>query len=244
MTATDPLDYVTHRVFDALNRLSTSKDPNSGIVAYTYDAHDRPLSVTDPLLAVTSYVYDGFGDRIQQVSPATGTTVYRYDSDGNVTQKTDATGTVANYTYDGLDRITAAIYPADPPENVTYNYDQSGHGFGVGQLTSVADAMGTLSRSYDERGNLLSESRSQLAVTLPTAYAYDAASRIASITYPSGLTVEYTRDAAGRITGMSAQPKGSRSSDGSALQYRVSGFRSAEFPHLRQRDSGNPRLRS
>jgi hypothetical protein len=53
-------------------------------------------------------------------------------------------------------------------------------------------------------GNLLRESRGQVAVTLNTVYTYDTASRIASIAYPSGLAVAYARDAPGRITDVDA----------------------------------------
>jgi len=205
---TDPLNHVTAQAFDALNRLVKITDPNNGVATTSYDAHNRPTSVTDPIGGTTAYVYDGFGDVIQQTSPATGTTVYRYDLAGNLTQRVDARGAIANYTYDALDRVTAAAYPANAAENVAFNYDQTGHGFGVGRLTSVMDAAGALSRSYDERGNVLSESRVRNGVTLNTSYAYDAASRIASITYPSGWMVAYVRDAMGRTTSVTAKPPG------------------------------------
>jgi RHS repeat-associated protein len=211
LTMTDPLSHVTKQIFDALNRLTTSTDANNGVTTYFYDPHDRPLSVTDPIGATTGYIYDGFGHVIEETSPARGTTVYHYDPDGNLVQKVDARGAVANYAYDALDRVTSVTYPGDAAENVAYAYDQSGHGFGMGRLTSVSDAVGTLSRSYDERGNLLSESRTHGTVTLTTTYTYDAASRIASITYASGLIVAYTRDAAGRIAAMTAQPKAATS---------------------------------
>ena len=143
---------------------------------------------------------------IQRVSPDSGTTVYHYDLDSNRTQKVDAAGAVANYTYDASDRLTALTYPGNAAENVTYTYDQSGFGFGIGRLTTVTDAVGTLSRSYDERGNMLSETRVNGAATLVTAYAYDAARRVISLTYPSGWTIAYTRDSMGRITALTAQP--------------------------------------
>jgi len=199
LTITDPLGRVTSRAFDALNRLSTSTDPATGVTTVTYDAHDRPLTVTDPNGNATSYVYDGFGDLIQQTSPDSGKTVYRYDADANLTQKTDAAGNVTDNTFDALDRILTTSYPADATENVAYTYDQAGHGFGIGRLTSLTDAAGSLSRTYDERGNLLSDTRVSGSTTLKTAYSYDAASRIASITYPSGWTVSQTRDVMGRI---------------------------------------------
>jgi len=159
----------------------------------------------------TAYVYDGFGDLIHESSPNTGTTVYYYDSTGNLAKRIAATGAITQYTYDALDRVLTTTFPADSAENVTYTYDQSGHGSGIGRLTSVADAAGTLSRSYDEFGNLLTDVRTTSAASLTTAYSYDAANRIASITYPSGTLVSYTRDTMGRITGVTAKPSGGTS---------------------------------
>ena len=102
-------------------------------------------------------------------------------------------------------------FPADSAENVAYTYDQSGHGSGVGRLTSVTDAAGALSRSYDQFGNLLTDARTAGTVNLTTTYTYDPANRIASITYPSGTIVRYIRDTMGRITTVSAQPNGGSS---------------------------------
>jgi RHS repeat-associated protein len=212
ITITDPLLRATQQNFDALNRATKITDPAQGNTAITYDAHDRPLSVTDPNGKTTTYTYDGFGDVIQDVSPARGATFYRYDLDGNLTQRVDARGAIANYAYDALDRVTATAYPADTTENIIYTYDQVASGFGIGRLTTVSDGVGTLSRAYDERGNVLSESRVRgtgaTALALLTKYTYDAASRIASITYPLGTTVAYARDGMGRITGVTAQPLG------------------------------------
>ena len=206
LTVTDPLSHATHRAFDALNRVTAVTDAAGGLVTASYDAHDRPVNVTDANGGVTTYVYDGFGDRIQRVSPDAGTTVYHYDLDGNQAQRVDGAGAIANYTYDALDRVKTIAYPGDAAENVTYTYDQGS--LGIGRLTGVADAAGTLARSYDERGNLLSETRVTGAATLVTTYTYDVASRVASITYPSGWAAAYTRDVMGRATAVTAQTAG------------------------------------
>jgi RHS repeat-associated protein len=210
VTITDPLNHQTQHAFDALNRPITTTDHAGNVTQTSYDAHDRIISATDPNLNTTQYIYDGFGDLIQQVSPTTGTTVYRYDLAGNLIQRVDARGVVANFTYDALDRVATTAYPGAAAENITYTYDQPGHGFGVGRLTSVADAAGTLSRSYDERGDVLSENRVQGGATLSTAYGYDAARRVVSVRYPSGLTASYVRDAMGRITGITAAAGGTK----------------------------------
>ena len=46
------------------------------------------------------------------------------------------------YADDALDRALTSSNPSDAVKNVAYGYDQSGHGFGVGQLTSLTDAAG------------------------------------------------------------------------------------------------------
>jgi RHS repeat-associated protein len=208
LTITDPLSHVTQQTFDALNRTIRAVDPGNGVTTSTYDAHNRPLTVVDPNGGSTTYVYDGFGDVIQRISPDTGKTVYHYDLAGNLTQSIDARGATANYTYDALDRALTTTYPADAAENVSTIYDQSGNGFGVGRLTSVTDAAGSLSRSYDERGNILSEHRTSGRATLLTSNTYDKASRVSSITYPSGWSAAYSRDVMGRVTAINAQPPG------------------------------------
>ena len=76
----------------------------------------------------------------------------------------------------------------------------------------MADAVGTLGLTYDERGNELSETRSSGAVTLTTAYGYDAVSRIASIGYPSGdMATLPGHDAAGQVTAIRVKLAGSGS---------------------------------
>jgi YD repeat-containing protein len=224
LAVTDPLTHATQQSFDALNRQITSTDAAGGVAAFAYDAHNRLTRVTDANGVVTTFSYDGFGDLIQQSSPAAGTITYRYDSGGNLTQKIDARGLTSNFTYDALNRVISTTYPANSSENVAYSYDQPGHGFGIGRLTSVADAAGSLSRSYDERGNLLTETRTHGSIALATSYTYDAASRLASITYPSKWSVAYTRDSAGRITAATAQaPGGSPQSIVSSVAYQPFG---------------------
>jgi RHS repeat-associated protein len=212
LTITAPLGRVTRQTFDARNRRTKITDAGLGATTFTYDAQDRLATVTDANGASTTYTYNGFGDLIQRNSADSGTTVYRYDADGNLMQRVDANGGTVNFTYDALDRVTTVSYPARPAENVTYTYDEDGHGSGIRHLTSVTDAAGALSRSFDELGQLVGETRVNGAANLRTTYTYDAAGRIASLTYPSGWTVVYGRDAMGRITGISARtPAGDQS---------------------------------
>ena len=213
LAATDGLGHTTTMTYDALNRLSTSTDANSGVTAPGYDAHDRIVSVKDANANVTSYIRNGFGDVIRQTSPDSGTSVFQYDADANLIKKADALGVVTNQTFDVIDRILTTSYPADTAEDVAYTYDQTGTGFsfGIGKLTSVTDAAGSLTRAYEERGNLLAETRVIGTTTLTTGYTYDGANRIASMTYPDSTLVNYQYDAAGYVSTVTAKPAGSSS---------------------------------
>src|SRR6185437_9675659 len=145
----------------------------------------------------TTLIYNGFGDLIQKISPAAGTFIYTYDSAGDLLVRMDARGVVETYSYDALGCILTVGSLVGAAENATDTYDKTGanFGFGLGRLTSVVDAAGTLTRGYDERGNMLTESRTRTsrtpAVTLTTAYTYDNADRVASIVYPSGALLAY-----------------------------------------------------
>jgi len=205
---TDPVGHVTQRSFDSLNRPVRVGDAAGGVTATVYDTWGRPLSVTAPNGAVTTYSYDGFGNPIRMQSPDSGTTVYRYDLAGNLARKDDAGGVTVFYSYDALDRILKVDYPKTT-DDVTYRYDETGHGFGVGRLTSVDDATGHLARTYDERGNVVGETRDvNRKTTLRTAYHYDAADRLIELGYPSGAAAVYTRDTMGRITDVTLRQAG------------------------------------
>jgi YD repeat-containing protein len=67
---------------------------------------------------------------------------------------------------------------------------------------------GSTSFVYDVRGNVTQEMRIIGGVGFVTAYAYDLANRVTQVTYPSGRLATYSRDAMGRITGITTQANG------------------------------------
>ena len=222
---TDPLAHPkTVQVFDALNRLSQITDRAAGVTKFTWDANDNLLTVLAPNGASSGYVYDGFRETVKYSSPDSGPTYYWYDGDGNLTSKQDALNVVANYAYDALDRRTSISYPASAPENVTYSYDQPGHGFGIGRLTGMTDPAGTFSRSYDERGNITNESHTHGSYKLSNVYGYDAAGRMNAMVYPSGMILTQARDSMERVTAIAIKANSS-----GASQTVVTGIRYTPF---------------
>jgi len=109
-------------------------------------------------------------------------------------------GTTTTRAYDALNRVTATTHP-DGLEPISYSYDASGAGnFGIGRLAGFTDGSGSTSFTYDELGDILTDTRVIGVVSYTTTYTYNLAGRIMNITYPSGHKATYTRDQDGRIT--------------------------------------------
>ncbi|MCU7853101.1 MAG: RHS repeat protein [Candidatus Thiodiazotropha sp. (ex Monitilora ramsayi)] len=204
--ATDANLNPTAQAYDALDRLQQTTDALNGTTQYTYDSQDNLTSVTDPNGLTTSYTYDYQGNVIIQTSPDTGTSSYTYDEAGNRLTKTDARGITVSYSYDALNRLTQISYP-DSSLDVSYTYDQGTHG--IGRLSSMTDAQGTTSYSYNAFGQPLSKTRtSSDNITTAFSYAYDAQGRLTSQTYPSGRILNYGYDTHGQIDSLTLEYPG------------------------------------
>lgn len=202
---TDPRNGITQTAYDGLNRIKQTTDALNGVTKLAYDGQDNVTSVTDAKLHATSYTVNGFGFVTQVVSPDSGTTSYTYDLAGNVKTRTDARRIVTTYTYDALNRPLTRTF-STTAENVTYGYDATAGGnYGIGRLTSVTDAAGTASFTYDAYGNRISEKRTIGTNVYTTGYDYDLAGNLTRVTYPSGMIVNFQRDGLGNVSGVTMQ---------------------------------------
>jgi len=232
---TDPRSNIYSYGFDALNRLISETNEESAKSQVTRNGIDAITSYKDPRNLTTSYVRNGFGDVIQASSPDSGTIVYQRDSRGLITQKTDGRSIVTNQTFDNAGRITARSFPSASGENVTWSYDDVTSGNkGKTRLTGMTDASGTTAWVYDARGNVLSETRVIAGKSYVVAYAYDLADKVTQITYPSGRTVTFNRDATGRVGAVSTKASPAAASVGLA-----SGVTYQPFSDLRALNYGN-----
>jgi RHS repeat-associated protein len=192
----DALQNQTAYEFDALNRLVKSVDAMLGETYMAYDARGNLLSVTDPMGNISDFSYDGFNARTESNSPDSGVVSNEYDDAGNRTAMVDARGIRSEYDYDALNRITRIRYP-DSSLDVSFTYDASANG--IGRLSNMSDASGEVEYRYDKHGNLISETRTTEVSSFVTAYTYNDADRLTRITYPSGTSIDFTLDAAGRV---------------------------------------------
>jgi RHS repeat-associated protein len=211
----------TSHSYDTLNRITQTVDTLYGYTYYGYDINSNVTQVKVPNNATTTYVNDDLGNLLSETSPDRGSTSYTYDAAGNVASKTDARGVTVTYQYDALNRITAVDYPASG-EDVGYSYDSCLGG--VGRVCTVTDAAGTTSYDYDAFGNVATQIRSEAGYAYTTRYTYDAGNRVASITYPDGRIVQYTRNAIGQITDVSVTVNSAVTTLLSARSFRGDGL--------------------
>ncbi len=219
--------HATAHAFDALDRLTQTTDALQGQTVYVYDNQDQLTEVEDPNGNSTQYVYNAYGDLVEQTSPDTGTTIYTYDEAGNRTSQLDANGQQTDYSYDALNRLIEISDPQDTSQTITLSYDDPNAAYGIGRLTGINGPNTNISYSYTARGELANVSQLLGGICQSVQYSYDDADVLASITYPSGRVVNYTRDNAGNITAVSTTLGGVTTTLASNISYLPFGAISA-----------------
>jgi RHS repeat-associated protein len=215
---------ITQTVFDAIGNLTSTTDPNGRATSQTYDPLNRVLQITNALGGQTGSAYssstgttpstvtspkggvwefqlDDLGNELLEVSADRGTQSRSFDAAGNLASHTDARGVTGTRTYDALNRLTGIAYP-NAGEDISFTWDTCTRG--VGRLCGVTDASGSHGFTYDGFGRLASVVWTTGGQTATTTYAWNPDDTLASITYPSGRVVAFTRNSLGQITSIAA----------------------------------------
>lgn len=201
---TDGLGKATTNTYDALDRLVKVTDPANGVTQYGYDALDQLVKVTDPRNLSTTYAVDGLGNQNSLTSPDTGVTKRTFDAAGNVLTSTDAKNQVTTYQYDLLKRVTQITY--HDGTTIGYTYDQGANA--LGRLSRITETGGSIEYRYDIQGRVVMEVRTIGAKSYTTEYQYDSAGRLTKMVYPGGRSVDYVRDAVGRVSQVNTTQNG------------------------------------
>jgi RHS repeat-associated protein len=235
--ATDPTGNAWSNSFDTLGRRTSSTDPDLGTWTYGYDDAGRLSTQTDAKGQVIAFSYDGLGRVLTKTSgPETVSSTYDearsgfynvgqltsiananasfasdYDAGGRLVrdQRTvDGTTYTATTSYDAGGRVTARTFP-DGTSAGPYGYNAAGQ-----QISLSGGITGT---TYDAGGRVLTIS---YANGVSTTYAYSPQRGwLNSVSTVKGTTTiqtaTYSRDVAGRITGID----GNRSEDDWTYSY-------------------------
>ncbi|HEX5702842.1 MAG TPA: RHS repeat-associated core domain-containing protein [Pyrinomonadaceae bacterium] len=228
VTVTDQAGKLRRTLTDALGRLARVDEPDKITGAlddgngapiqptnYTYDLLGNLLEVTQGSQTRT-FTYNSLAQLTSATNPESGTICYGtvtagqcqangYDANGNLLFKTDARGVRATFAYDNLNRVTSRTY-SDSTPTVTYVYDSGAISNGNGRLASVSSSVSAYSYSgYDARGRALGATQTIGAQSYLIGYTYDLAGHVKTMTYPSGHSVTYNYDGAGRLADKDAQ---------------------------------------
>jgi RHS repeat-associated protein len=141
-----------------------------------------------------SYAYDTLG-RLSGATDALGhATTYTYDPAGRLTGVNDRNGATTTFEYDSAGHVTKVNLPGD--SSLTYAYDP------LGRLTEADDADATLAFTYDDSGNLASQTSAGTPTssqpTVALSFGRDAAGRPTSLAAPWG-TSSFAYDANGLL---------------------------------------------
>jgi RHS repeat-associated protein len=216
---TDEVGHWRRSTTDGLGRLTEVDEPNSGSATvtacpngsdavwktnYTYDTLNNLLSVTQGGSHQRTFLYDSMSWLRSSTNPETGTipVTYTYDADGNVNSKSDARSITITYAYEPLHRLVGRTYSNGDPA-VTYTYDQATcvgtpPCYNIGRRTSMSDAAGSETLSYEQMGREQAHKRITNGITGTTSYTYNLDGSLKTLTYPSGRTITYTTDNSGR----------------------------------------------
>jgi RHS repeat-associated protein len=207
-TVTDQAGKSRKTVSDALGRLrEVYEDPSelNYLTGYTYDPLGNLRTVTQGS-QTRNFVYDSLGRMTSATNPESGTTAYAYDANGNLLTRTYARGVATTYTYDRLNRNILTSYAGggtSTPE-ARRHYDGATNGLGRLHWTEAVGVSASVFDAYDATGRPTQYHQSfWTGAAWGSAFgvqrAYNKAGAVASQTYPSGRTVSYSYDAAGRL---------------------------------------------
>lgn len=160
---------------------------------YVYDALNRLVESTDPDGGTTRLTYDLLGRLLRDVHPDTGTTVTVFDAGGNQIERRLPSGRSVLHTIDALERVTS-VKPSDAAAaEVIYHYldpgdplPPDGVRFRKGRLWKIEDSVGTLTYTYNERGVIVEQRRQVTALgrEFVTSSQFDAVGRMTRVTLP------------------------------------------------------------
>lgn len=200
VTVTNAKGQTRTTVKNSQGQVVSVRDAQNNLLTYAYDPFGNLVRTTDPLGNVTTLAYDLRGRKTQMADPDMGTWTYAYDALGQLIKQTDAKAQQGTMAYDRLGRLTQRS-EADLVSNWYYDTGKAGAACpkGIGKLCQAETSTGYgRTHSYDALGRPDTTTTS-IDIAYATTVAYDAHGRVATRSYPSGLTLKYAYTALGYL---------------------------------------------
>ena len=195
--ATDPLGHTDTKTNDLNGMLASSMDNAGTSITYKYNADGKCIETKGSRTTIR-YTYDIAGNRISMDDPDLGSSQDTYNAFGELVSHHDGHGET-QYKYDAGGRV---ILETRPDVTISTTYDNGWKG-AVDKTTSVGSIKSSYSYTYDKYGRTIRKHTLIDDREYETAYTYDAANHIETITYPNGLRVKNDYDDCGIQTSVS-----------------------------------------
>jgi YD repeat-containing protein len=210
--------------YNARDQVTRSRQFDSAQGTVPSDFND--LSCPSGSCQQTIASYDGYGRlKTKHVPEQDENTVtsYEYNADDTPASVMDARGSIATFSYNSRRLLTQIAYQpsagvADTPD-ASFSYDAAGN------RLSMTDGMGSVAYVYDQLSRLSSETRqfTGLSGSYTLGYEYNLGGSLKSISDPTGATINYSYDAAGRTTAVSGSSFGGVTQYATNMKYRAWG---------------------
>jgi YD repeat-containing protein len=198
--------YTTSYGYDAINELTSVTDALGNEARYGYDDvgnQNSTATARQYAAGVSTQVQYTLNHQVKQVTDAAGNiTKTGYDLDGLVTSATDQNNNTTQYTLDADGQVTQVQVPAQAPgasvsyDTTQYHYDQDGNRTQVISPRGVASG---ITNAYTTQAKYTADN--QVSAVLTPYLPGDA-------TYGTPAETDYSYDAAGRLSSVSAPPSG------------------------------------
>jgi len=176
---------VTIKVKDSQGQLVESHDDENSVTLYSYDPFGNLINVIDPSANVVSMGYDLRGRKTTMVDPDMGSWSYTYNALGELVKQVDAKNQVMTMEYDALGRL---IKRTEPEGVSIWQYDTAN--MGVGKLAKAIGPSGYEKlHGYDSLGRPDWTNIKINGTPHVVQRTYDNFGRIATLSYPAGLTI-------------------------------------------------------
>ena len=190
------LDGKIHSVKEKYNEkdwLVETVDAGGNEIKYEYfcDGLVKSAQIGNNVKTKLSVTYDNCRNRASLYDPNYGLTTYEYDAWGNVVRIRNPKNADIEFRYDVSGRMVARIEKNEDGKSMNstrweYNLENGKNGL----IDKVISTNGhQIEYIYDDKLRLVKKKEEICGGSYFTTYTYDAANRVSSVTYPSGLRV-------------------------------------------------------
>jgi RHS repeat-associated protein len=184
---------------------STDEDWNAVQYDYNADGSMRWTQIGSDENTRINLEYDDAGNRIFLIDPNYGQVESRYNAYGQLVWMQTPKGNFTNYGYDNLGRMVTRFehdVVTNKVDSTIYGYSGNLGKLGLLDYISFNGKQQYINYTYDNLNRLIHVSEMRQDIYYFTSYTYDFASRVSSVTYPTGFQIKKEYTATGHLSSL------------------------------------------